>query len=153
MHCATRRAALRPRWLASATPTARRKDCVGQSPPTNKGGPWAAKPKDRPKNAPASAADQPPAGASSAAIIRQRGRKRRAARRCEAITCRVSLLIPDEQRSWWHYLARCPVCGRPHLGRSRELAGVTSTRKLPCGHWVVIVVARSYGQTSSGAAA
>jgi hypothetical protein len=30
---------------------------------------------------------------------------------------------------------------------------VTSTRKLPCGHWVVIVVARSYGQTSPGAAA
>jgi hypothetical protein len=108
---------------------------------------------DHPTFAPASAADQPPAGASPAAIVRQRGRKRRAARRREAITCRVSLLIPDEQCSWWHYLARCPVCGRPHLGRSRELADVTSTRKLPCGHWVVIVVARSYGQTSSGAAA
>jgi hypothetical protein len=112
------------------------------------------RPDSRPTFAPASAADQPQAqGASSAAIVRQRGRKRRAARRREAITCRVSLLIPDEQRSWWHYLARCPVCGRPHLGRSRELAGVTSTRKLPCGHWVVIVVARSYGQTSPGAAA
>jgi hypothetical protein len=125
---------------------------VVEPPGMTKGRP-PGRPDSCPKFAPASAADQPPAGASSAAIVRQRDRKRRAARRREAITCRVSLLIPDEQRSWWHYLARCPVCGRPHLGRSRELAGVTSTRKLLCGHWVVIVVARSYGQTNSGAAA
>ncbi len=85
---------------------------VTMSPPRNeRSGPRTAKPEDRPKNAPASAADQPPAGASSAAIVRQRGRKRRAARRREAITCRVSLLIPDEQRSWWHYLARCRYAG------------------------------------------
>ena len=82
-----------------------------------------------------------------------KGRRQRAAKRREAITCRVSLLIPDDQRRWWHYLARCPVCGRPHLGRSRELTDVTGIRRLPCRHWVTIVVARTYGQTGSGAAA
>ena len=82
-----------------------------------------------------------------------KGRRRRAAKRRKAMTARVSLLAPDEHRTWWHYLFRCPTCGRPHLGRSRELAGVTGTRRLPCRHWVVIVVARSYGQMSPGAAA
>ena len=83
-----------------------------------------------------------------ATIVRRAGWKRR-----EAITCRVSLLVPDELRTWWHFLARCPVCGRPHQGRSRELAGVTGVRRLPCRHWVVIVVARTYGRQDSGAAA
>jgi len=80
-----------------------------------------------------------------------KGRRQRAARRREAITCRVSL--PDDQRRWWHYLARCPVCGRPHLGRSRELADVTGVRRLPCRHWVIIVGARTYGRLDSGEAA
>ena len=81
------------------------------------------------------------------------GRRRRAARRREAVTCRVSLLLPSEHRKLWHYLCRCPLCGSPHLGRARELAGVTGTRRLPCGHWIVVVVARTYGRTDSGAAA
>ncbi len=80
-------------------------------------------------------------------------RSARRARRREAASCRVSLLTPDEQRRWWHYLARCPVCGRPHLGRSRTLAGVTGTRRLPCRHWVTIVVARVYTRADPGAAA
>jgi len=88
-----------------------------------------------------------------ALIVRQHGKKCRAARRRDAMTARMSLLVPDEQRTWWHYLVRCPECGRPHLGRNRELAGVTGTRKLPCRHWVVIVVARSYGQANTGAVA
>ena len=71
------------------------------------------------------------------------------ARRRDAVTCRVSLLAPGGRRRWWHYLARCPVCGSPHLGRGRELADVTGTRRLPCQHWVLVVVARTYG--SSGA--
>ena len=71
----------------------------------------------------------------------------------QAITCRVSLLTPDEQRTQWHYLARCPVCGRPHLGWSPDLDGVTVTRKLPCRHWVTIVVARTCGSLDSGALA
>jgi len=79
--------------------------------------------------------------------------RRRAARRREAITCRVSLLLPCAHRKMWHYLCRCPQCGSPHLGRARELAGVTGTRRLPCGHWIVVVVARTYGRTDSGAAA
>ena len=122
---------------------------MGQSPPTNKDGPRAAKPEDRHQNTAAAAKQQ---GAPTR-IVSQGGKKRRAARRREAMTARVSLLVPDEQRTRWHYLVRCPACGRPHLGRSRELTGVTGTRRLPCRHWVIIVVARSYGQASPGAVA
>jgi hypothetical protein len=78
-----------------------------------------------------------------------KGRRRRAARRRDALTCRVSLLAPDDHRTWWHYLARCPACGAPHLGRSRELTKVTGTRRLPCRHWVEIVVARTYSGTAA----
>ena len=78
---------------------------------------------------------------------------RPALRRREAVTCRVSLLVPDELRTFYHYLARCPLCGRPHIGRSRELDGVTRTRRLPCGHWVTVVVARVYSQKSAPALA
>lgn len=109
-------------------------------------------PDDHPKNAPASA-NEPPSGLSSAPSLTRRpvkGRRRRAARRREAVTCRVSLLFPDEQRTLWHYLARCPVCGRPHLGRARDLSAVTVTRRLPCRHWVTIVVARTYASLDSG---
>jgi hypothetical protein len=80
-------------------------------------------------------------------------RQRAATRREAALTCRVSLLAPGGRRTRWWYLATCPACGAPHLGRARELADVTGTRRLPCRHWVVIVVARTYGHTSSGAAA
>ncbi|HEX6520943.1 MAG TPA: hypothetical protein VF070_13170 [Streptosporangiaceae bacterium] len=78
---------------------------------------------------------------------------RRATLRREAVTCRVSLLVPGGRRRWWHFLARCPVCGAPHLGRARELSGVTGTRRLPCKHQVTIVVARTYGSTATFPAA
>ena len=76
---------------------------------------------------------------TSALTVTRRGRR-------GAVTCRVSLLLPDTRRRWWHYVARCPVCGRPHLGRARELAAVTGERRLPCGHWIAVVVARTYGR-------
>lgn len=70
-----------------------------------------------------------------------------------APTARVSLLLPAGRRTNFWYLARCPVCGAPHLGRAKELAGVTGARRLPCRHWVTVVIARTYGQMGSGAAA
>jgi len=80
------------------------------------------------------------------------GRRIAAGRRPEtALTCRVSLLAPGYRRRWWHYLCRCPVCGAPHLGRARDLADVTGERRLPCKHWVVIVVARTYGRAEAAA--
>jgi hypothetical protein len=82
----------------------------------------------------------------------QRGRQRAASRRY-AVTRRVSLLTPSGRRTCWWYLATCPVWRAPHLGRGRELADVTSTRRLLCGHCVTIAVARTYGRTDSGAAA
>jgi hypothetical protein len=77
------------------------------------------------------------------------GRRKRAARRRDAVTCRVSLLAPGGRRTKWWYLATCPACGAPHLGRARELADVTGTRRLPCRHWVVVVVARTYGREAA----
>lgn len=62
-----------------------------------------------------------------------------------AVTCRVSLLAPQGRRTRWWYVARCPVCGRAHLARVRDLESVTATRRLPCGHWVAVVIARTYG--------
>ncbi len=81
-----------------------------------------------------------------------KARRQRAARRREtALTCRVSLLVPSGRRTRWWYLATCPACGAPHLGRVRDLAEVTGTRRLPCRHWVAIVVARTYGRTEAAA--
>ena len=113
----------------------------------NERGPGAVTPQGHPEASPAATAGSP------ARILSQGGRCRRAARRREAITCRVSLLLPNEHRVMWHYLTRCPACGDAHVGRSRSLAGVTVTRRLPCGHWVTVVVARTYGRTEPGAAA
>lgn len=67
-------------------------------------------------------------------------------KRSEARPAYVSLLWPAGRRQQYHYLARCPVCGAPHLGRARELADVTRRRRLPCGHWVAVTVARIYGR-------
>ena len=67
-------------------------------------------------------------------------------KRHRAGTVRVSLLAPDQLRTYWWWLGRCAECGRPHLGRSRDLEHVTRERRLPCGHWVTIVVARTYRQ-------
>jgi len=58
----------------------------------------------------------------------------------------ASYLLPHGRRTWHWYLVRCPACGAPHLGRARELADVTRTRRLPCGHQVQVVIARTYGQ-------
>jgi hypothetical protein len=80
--------------------------------------------------------------------INRRGPKRR-----DAVTCRVSLLMPAGRRTRWWYLATCPVCRAPHLGAARDLVGVTGIRRLPCGHYVVVTIARTYGRTGSGAAA
>jgi hypothetical protein len=63
----------------------------------------------------------------------------------------VSLLWPSSRRRCWWYLVRCSLCGAPHLGRARELADVTRTRKLPCGHRVQVVVARTYGRPGAAA--
>jgi len=79
-------------------------------------------------------------------IIRQT--RSRAHSRQGAPTCRVSLLIPHGRRTYWWYVARCPVCGQPHLGRARDLKSVTVTRRLPCGHRVAIVIARIYGEVA-----
>lgn len=89
----------------------------------------------------------PPATIHRATVNRPR---KRGSKQRDAETCRVSLLPPGYRRKQYHYLARCPVCGAPHLGRARELTDVTVTRRLPCKHWVVIVVARVY---SAGTAA
>jgi hypothetical protein len=77
---------------------------------------------------------------SAASSVRMRG----GSRRRDPVTCRVSLLAPAGRRTHWHYLACCPLCGAPHLGRSPELTGVTGSRQLPCGHWVTVAVARTY---------
>jgi hypothetical protein len=111
-------------------------------PPDNvKGGPRAAEPGNR-RNP-----DQAAAKRAKSALSVTGGQRR------TAVTCRVSLLIPSGRRTRWWYLATCPVCGAPHLGRARELADVTGARRLPCGHWVTIVVARTYGRSRVGAAA
>jgi hypothetical protein len=112
----------------------------------NERGPGAATPQGHPEAPPAATAGSP------ARILSQGGRRRLAARRREAITCRVSLLLPSEHRKLWHYPCRFPVCRSPHLGRARQLAGMTGTRRPPCRHWIVVVVARTYGRTDSGAA-
>lgn len=58
-------------------------------------------------------------------------------------TCRVSLFTPRGRRTFWWYVACCPVCGQSHLGRARDLKSVTVTRRLPCKHRVAIVIART----------
>jgi len=73
-------------------------------------------------------------------------RGRRGRRPSDAPPTFVSLLWPAARRRMWWYLATCPVCGSPHLGRERELAQVARVRSLPCGHRVKIVIARTYGR-------
>jgi hypothetical protein len=82
---------------------------------------------------------------------RDRPRRGGGSRR-DPLTARASLLVPDEKRTWYHYLLRCPVCQRPHLGRTPELDRVTGVRRLPCHHWVTTVIARTYSQKFPGGA-
>jgi hypothetical protein len=79
-------------------------------------------------------------------IIRQA--RPRAASRRDAPICRVSLLTPRGRRTFWWYIALCPACGQPHLGRARDLKSVTVTRRLPCRHWVAIVIAQTDGDVT-----
>ena len=119
-----------------------------RQPPDNvKGGPQATEPGNR-RHHIAAAAKQ---GEAAPSVTRRhvKGRRQRSAKRREATTCRVSLLLPSAHRALYHYLARCPVCAAPHMGRARELADVTVTRQLPCGHWVAIVIARTYGREAA----
>lgn len=74
-----------------------------------------------------------------------RGGVRRGNSRARPSTARVSLLVPSGRRRCWWYLATCPVCSAPHLARVRDAARVARTRRLPCGHYVRVVVARTYG--------
>jgi len=73
--------------------------------------------------------------------------------RPEALICRVSLLAPQGRRTHWWYLACCPECRQPHHGRSRDLEAVAETRRLSCGHWVTVVIARVYGNAGAETAA
>jgi hypothetical protein len=97
-------------------------------------------------NSSSTATSQPQETPTDSSVRLGRGSHRR-----DAVTCRVSLLVPAGRRTLWHYLARCPVCRAPHMGRSATLDGVTQVRKLPCGHLVAVVVARVYGGTASAA--
>ena len=81
-------------------------------------------------------------------------RRRRDGTRKYPVTMRVTLLAPSGRRTMWWALGRCPVCGVPHLSRSPDLETVTRTRRLPCGHWATIVIARSLAPyAGSGVAA
>ena len=108
------------------------------------------RPDNRPDQSSPRTADLAPKAMSAAMVRQQRPAGQRPGL---AVTCRVSLLVPADCRTRWWYLATCPVCHAPHLGRAKELTDVTGKRKLPCKHLVDIVVARTYGRTDSGAAA
>jgi hypothetical protein len=102
-------------------------------------------PDDHPKNAPASAADQPQAeGASSAAIVRQAGRKHRQARRLRVPAVFASVYEPCEGRTQWAFAYICPWCHLGHLGRAKAEAEVTGPRRSRCGRLVVVRAARVY---------
>ena len=147
MHCATQRAALRPRWLASPTPTVRRKDCVGQSPPMNKGGPRAAKPQDRHQNT-ATATATAKQQVAPVAMVRQGRRWHRYP------IASASLYAPSCERTWWWISLRCPLCGSVHLHRVRNEEDADGVRRTGCGRRVFVVIRRTYrSKTSSGAAA
>jgi hypothetical protein len=65
------------------------------------------------------------------------------------VTARVTLIVPGYRRLRWTYVATCPVCLVPHIGKARTLDGVTGTRRLPCRHWVVVVIARTLASTGA----
>jgi hypothetical protein len=103
------------------------------------------RPDSRPTFAPASAADQPQApGASSAAIVRQAGRKQRKARRLRVPAVYASVYEPCEGRSQWAFAYICPWCHLGHLGRAKTEAEVAGPRRSRCGRPVVVRAARVY---------
>jgi hypothetical protein len=108
----------------------------------------AGRPTSRPMFAPASAADQPPAGASSAAIVRQGSRKRQ-----QVPIAPASVFGPIGRRRFWWYTYRCRPCGAYLFGRARSLDAVAGERRAACGHREQIMAARIYTQPESGAAA
>jgi len=98
--------------------------------------------------------DRPDAtSAITTASLSPKSPARQPAQRDREPVAYVSLLWPAGRRTCWWYLVRCRDCGLPHLGRARELADVTRTRRLPCGHWVTIMIARTYGRPDSRDAA
>jgi hypothetical protein len=102
-------------------------------------------PGSRPKNAPASAADQPQAKeALSAAIVSQNGGKRRKARGGRVPTVFASVYEPCEGRTQWAFAYICPWCRLGHLGRAKTEADVPGPRRSRCGRLVVVRAARVY---------
>lgn len=60
----------------------------------------------------------------------------------------VSLYEPTGRRTWWWYAYSCRTCGRYQLGRAPRLEDVTGPRRAGCGHWLTIMVARTYGRAA-----
>lgn len=98
-------------------------------------------------SSPEQAERRPPAkvgGARTDISDRAKVPVRRARSKQAAPAAFVSLLLPAGRRTWYAYLVRCRTCGAPHLGRSRDLTGVTRVRRLPCGHAAEVMIARTY---------
>jgi hypothetical protein len=115
---------------------------VTMKPPENEQGRPGGQTQDGPDNSDTAARQQrtPPR------IRRGRGSQRR-----DPVTMRVTYLPPSARRTLPWSLGRCPVCGTPHLSRSKTLDEVTQVRQLPCRHWVSPVIARSlspYGEAA-----
>jgi hypothetical protein len=66
--------------------------------------------------------------------------------RGSAVPAYASALVPELTRTCWHALVRCPVCGFAHMCRAREIENLTGNRRLPCGHRVALMIARTYRQ-------
>jgi hypothetical protein len=93
-------------------------------------------PDDHPENAPASA-DQPPAGASSAASVKVARDDRRYP------PADASRYMPVNGRGQDALSIRCPRCGGVHLGRVRPGTEPGGPRRTPCGV-VFVVIRRTY---------
>ena len=114
-------------------------------PVKQRGGPEVTTPQSRP-NADL-ITDPASVNHGEAAVADRAAGPRRASR-----AVRASVYAPHPGRSWWWLAYICPHCGAGHLGRARTEAEVPGPRRSRCGHLVVVVVARVYGQPESGAA-
>lgn len=65
----------------------------------------------------------------------------------------ASVFGPAGRRSWWWFTFRCKTCGAHQFGRAKSLDSVPGERRASCGHKVVVMAARVYLQSGSGAAA